>query len=871
MVSRLTDTLLAGLKVAFALLAVCLIGALGVAGSVQAATIGYWRFEDGPGFLRDSSPNGLDLQNSNGVVQVSSAFGNAVPQTGAANAKAADFEQSTGQWLYRQVGAGDPLYGLNCFTIEAYVNLESAEGNVPRSIASQYHYTVNQKQRQWNLNVTHANSNYGSRNLLMILSDNGEDRYYFDSNFQLTLGTNYYVAAAVDVDSTSGTTIGFYFKDLDAAGSHLQHCVVTNADLKTLHDATGDLRIGAEWSLGNPKGWDGLLDEVRLSDTLLSENQLLCVSVLSVPEPSTFLMCVPGLLGLGWYGWRRRRGVWRKRIAPEAGSKEDGAMARMSPTAAPCSTRSSLPTTRTAAILWAALAALAVACVGAEDRPKDGSNATAEAGCSVLADRRLEEPVRAIVAEYHRRTCSPVEVNLLPAEKLGASIQKGQARGDVVICLEPKGGDGAVGRLEGAKAVAWTHGHPGGDPVWAAALSNRSDAKRLVQFFGGPTGHQLWSERSDLTIVPDMTANAYDWVVRHRVAHTYPMTAERVLRECGGIREGVCIDVGCGTGMLDIELAKRSNLTIVGLDIEPGCQPLFEKNVREAGLEDRVRFVLGDAQKLPFPDDYADLIVSRGTLIFIPDVGKALREADRVLKPTGAAFLGGRYLYAPREHRIATERLREIVYKTGIAGAEVIDARGQWVKILGPEAPPAARQFQGGPEMLAGRIVADYYITEGRCLLVHRGDGGLEQALQQGLLELTRLNITAIYPNGEAAEAARQRIRQAKHDERITCRVGDIHSLPFEDRSFDLVAGVGPVLIWGDRPKAMREIYRVLAEGGAGLVGGRYLYMPEFRKVSSEALRQSAAETGIPSIRIIDDMGQWVEIRKGIKDRGFCD
>jgi hypothetical protein len=42
--------------------------------------------------------------------------------------------------------------------------------------------------------------------------------------------------------------------------------------------------------------------------------------------------------------------------------------------------------------------------------------------------------------------------------------------------------------------------------------------------------------------------------------------------------------------------------------------------------------------------------------------------------------------------------------------------------------------------------------------------------------------------------------------------------------------------------------------------------MPDFRKVSSETLRNDAAKTGITSIRVSDDMGQWVEIRKGIKE-----
>jgi ubiquinone/menaquinone biosynthesis C-methylase UbiE len=331
------------------------------------------------------------------------------------------------------------------------------------------------------------------------------------------------------------------------------------------------------------------------------------------------------------------------------------------------------------------------------------------------------------------------------------------------------------------------------------------------------------------------------------------------------------LDIGCGSGRLDVELAKRSQLKIVGLDIAEDIRPFFEKTVRDAGFEDRITFRQGDAQELPFPDDYADLIVSRGVLPFIPDLGKCLREVERVLKPTGVAILGGRYVFTPEEHKLTTEELRKIVAATGIAGASVVEGRGQWVKIVGPQAPEAARTFAGGADMLAGRIVADYAIMAGKALLIHGGDGGMEQALQRGMAEWTELEITALYPKEQIAEQARQRLQKEKLDHRISCRVGSIEQLPFEAQSFDLVAGVGPVLIWTNRPQTMRELYRVLRDGGVALVGGRYVHMPEFRRVSSETLRQDAAGTGLQAIRVIDDMGQWVEIRKGIADRGFRD
>jgi ubiquinone/menaquinone biosynthesis C-methylase UbiE len=466
-----------------------------------------------------------------------------------------------------------------------------------------------------------------------------------------------------------------------------------------------------------------------------------------------------------------------------------------------------------------------------------------------------------------------VELSFLPAAELDALTAKGAAGRDVVICMAAgKDAKTALDSLAGAKKIAWKH--PTGEPVWAAAVTKHPDAAGFVRFAGGPTGHRLWSEsKAGFTITTGRThAEAFEWVVENRVKHTYPLTAVRMLAECGGIQEGLCIDIGCGTGNLDIEIAKRSKLKIIGLDIDPDMRPLFEKRVREAGLEKRLSFVVGDAQKMPFPDHCADAIISRGTLTFIPDIPRCLKEVHRVLKPAGVAFLGGRYVYTPQEYKITTEKLAELVRESGVPGAQVIDQRGQWVKIVGPQAPKAAAGSGLGPHMLADRFIADYAITEGKCLLICAGDGGLEQALQRGFAQATSLHMTALYPSEKVAAQAAERIRKAGLADRITCKVGTLAALPLPDASFDAIAGIGPVLIFQkDKAKAIREIRRVLRDGGAALVGGKYLGMPAHRKVSSQALRKIVAATGLPAVRVIDDMGQWLEVRKGISERTLRD
>jgi SAM-dependent methyltransferase len=109
------------------------------------------------------------------------------------------------------------------------------------------------------------------------------------------------------------------------------------------------------------------------------------------------------------------------------------------------------------------------------------------------------------------------------------------------------------------------------------------------------------------------------------------LVAPEFVRFTGLPASGSILDAGSGTGSLAFAIGQRSNkLRIVGIDPS-------EEYVRYAAgknpFPDRVRFEVGDAQRLPFEEGSFDGAVSLLVFNFIPDPKKALSELRRVTKP----------------------------------------------------------------------------------------------------------------------------------------------------------------------------------------------------------------------------------------------
>jgi ubiquinone/menaquinone biosynthesis C-methylase UbiE len=79
----------------------------------------------------------------------------------------------------------------------------------------------------------------------------------------------------------------------------------------------------------------------------------------------------------------------------------------------------------------------------------------------------------------------------------------------------------------------------------------------------------------------------------------------------------------------------------INADINPYFFAGFFRLAERNGVAHRVSAIYADVEALPFRDNYADVIVSRGSYPFWPDLRRGLAEILRVLKPGGAAY-GGR-------------------------------------------------------------------------------------------------------------------------------------------------------------------------------------------------------------------------------------
>lgn len=126
--------------------------------------------------------------------------------------------------------------------------------------------------------------------------------------------------------------------------------------------------------------------------------------------------------------------------------------------------------------------------------------------------------------------------------------------------------------------------------------------------------------------VYDEIADWYeDEFLRRPPAPGHPLSLAGHLDDLLGPGEGVCLEIGCGTGIHAAHLA-RLGWTPVGVDVSHGM-------LRHARA--RVPVAQADATRLPLRDGSVAAAVAVMVHTDMPDYPAVLREAARVLRPGG--------------------------------------------------------------------------------------------------------------------------------------------------------------------------------------------------------------------------------------------
>ncbi len=149
-------------------------------------------------------------------------------------------------------------------------------------------------------------------------------------------------------------------------------------------------------------------------------------------------------------------------------------------------------------------------------------------------------------------------------------------------------------------------------------------------------------ERIPLKHEPITEANAvaqYDIGARLYMLPEYKYFAWKILRR--GVKSGRVLDLGTGSGRLAIELAKArgTSFEITGVDVSENMLELAQENAQCSGVGDKIRFVLANADSLPFADGYFDLVISYASLHHWFKPAEVFREAKRVVKKGGVVII----------------------------------------------------------------------------------------------------------------------------------------------------------------------------------------------------------------------------------------
>jgi arsenite methyltransferase len=132
------------------------------------------------------------------------------------------------------------------------------------------------------------------------------------------------------------------------------------------------------------------------------------------------------------------------------------------------------------------------------------------------------------------------------------------------------------------------------------------------------------------------------------------------LRELAPEPGETIVDIGCGTGLLTLDLARAVGGTgnVIGIDPSAEMRSVCEKRCSD---RTNVEIIEGTVESLPLEDNSVDGAVSLQVFEYVSDIAAALKEVSRVLRPGGRLVVGDFHWDSHIWHSDNIERMTHIL------------------------------------------------------------------------------------------------------------------------------------------------------------------------------------------------------------------
>jgi ubiquinone/menaquinone biosynthesis C-methylase UbiE len=135
-----------------------------------------------------------------------------------------------------------------------------------------------------------------------------------------------------------------------------------------------------------------------------------------------------------------------------------------------------------------------------------------------------------------------------------------------------------------------------------------------------------------------MTTTILDELNKDRLRERFAKYTRKAFQMLPELDKPTILDIGCGSGVPTLELARLSNGLVIGLDIIESLLDELTRKIEAAGLSNHVKTVKSSLFEMDFPVENFDIVWAEGS-IYVIGFEQGLKAWRRLIKPTGFLVL----------------------------------------------------------------------------------------------------------------------------------------------------------------------------------------------------------------------------------------